>query len=261
MITTTTESSPIIINGVHTTTPAHPPMILSSAHTNGPVHPPMILNGVHTSPAYPHAIPAITDTSPNNVSDASALQLEPRLPITFPTLKALLSCLNPDTHPDHLAVYAACCIAYFGCLRGSEFTSADGNFNPLEQISRRDVRFIPTFDEATRVVIEFPFYKPVAGHVHRLSIPIVPGDSACPVAALKRYLGTAGSDQEGALFKCADGTPLGLFYFMDTLRQAIADAGISPVGFDANSFRRNAHHGAAGNEAGGEAGGEDGGEA
>ena len=70
-----------------------------------------------------------------------------RLPITPLILEKLRRVWNRDpSNPDHLMLWAACCVGLFGFLRSGELTSLDvGDFGPGQHLSVSDV----TVDEVT----------------------------------------------------------------------------------------------------------------
>ena len=78
-----------------------------------------------------------------SIRRSSALTYTPRerLPITFPIMTCLHAVLlkNTDNYRD-VMIWAACCLAYFGLLRVSEFTTSSPNhFDPSKDLLLSDI--------------------------------------------------------------------------------------------------------------------------
>ncbi|GLB36092.1 hypothetical protein LshimejAT787_0303800 [Lyophyllum shimeji] len=172
---------------------------------------------------------------------------KPKMPITLPILHDLLAQLRPDSNHSHTVIYAACCLAYAGLLRCGEFTTKKGEFDPSVNLSKRCVQFFPDYDNATSIVLHLPasktdpFRKGIAVH-----IAAAPGKPTCPVAALKRmYAAGADKDLDAPLFSGPNGKSLTRSFFIQSIREALFNAGYNPNLFAGHSFRRGAASAAA----------------
>ena len=79
--------------------------------------------------------------------EQAGVEKRTRLPITPLILEKLRRVWNRNpSNPDHVMLWAACCVAFFGFLRSGELTSPDvGDFDPGQHLSVSDV----TVDEVT----------------------------------------------------------------------------------------------------------------
>ena len=124
-----------------------------------------------------------------------------RLPITNRLMLVLQSALAVPLF-DHIMFWAACCTAFFGFLRVSEFTCS-GVFVPGRHLGFDDI----DWDAAGHYRLFLHTSKTDPFH-HGCTILLGPsGHQVCPVAAMSRYLAIRGSTP-GPLFICANGTPL-----------------------------------------------------
>lgn len=67
------------------------------------------------------------------------VSVTPRLPVTKDTMMVIYRSLHFQVY-DHVMLWSACCMAYFGFLRSSEFTTPN-SFNPSIHLTLRDVAF------------------------------------------------------------------------------------------------------------------------
>ena len=124
-----------------------------------------------------------------------------RLPITNSLMLVLQSALAVPL-VDHIMFWAACCTAFFGFLRVSEFTCS-GVFVPGRHLGFGDIEW----DAVGHYRLFLHTSKTDRIH-HGCTILIGPsGHQICPVAAMSRYFAIRGSTP-GPLFICANGTPL-----------------------------------------------------
>ena len=149
-----------------------------------------------------------------------------RLPITNRLLQILRCSLSSPSF-DHTMFWAACCTAFFGFLRVSEFTCS-GSFVVSRHLSCSDLVFDPAGYYRLFLKTD-PFH-------HGCVIFLGPsGQSICPVAALTRYLQMRGSSP-GPLFLCQDGTPLSPTTVNNWLRSILSSAGVTG-NYSSHSFR------------------------
>ena len=157
-----------------------------------------------------------------------------RRPITQETLLAILSSLHSSgSSYDALMFWSACCLAFYGFLRVSEFTSSVP-FNPSRDLTLADIQFLLSSSVAQlRIQIKRSKIDPVGQgcyiYLARTS------RAACPVAALSTYLSVRGSST-GPLFIWSDGSPLTAPQVNFYLRDLLSRAGV-PGYFSAHSFR------------------------
>ena len=152
-----------------------------------------------------------------------------RLPITNRLMLVLQSALAVPLF-DHIMFWAACCTAFFGFLRVSEFTCS-GVFVPGRHLGFDDI----DWDAAGHYRLFLHTSKTDPFH-HGCTILLGPsGHQVCPVAAMSRYLAIRGSTP-GPLFICANGTPLSPSMVNAWLRSILKGAGVLG-NYSSHSFR------------------------
>ncbi len=115
----------------------------------------------------------------------------PRLPVTSEIMRAIFRSLSltPLSH-DSLMFWSACCVAYFGFLRVSEFTTSPP-FNAFVHLSVADVTRLPvTFEARFRVLIKTSKTDPFGRGCFIYLAPT--RQCVCPVTALQSYLEVRG---------------------------------------------------------------------
>ena len=148
-----------------------------------------------------------------------------RLPITPDILTAIYRCLDYSVYDDVL-FWAACCLAYFGFLRSSEFTVPHGNaYTPALHLSHEDVAFDrrvnPSSIQVTIKVSKTDPFRQVCTLTLGQGRPPL-----CPVESLLNYLDIRGGSA-GPLFVRSNGVPLTRAVFTERLHQLFAQAGIA----------------------------------
>ena len=127
-----------------------------------------------------------------------------RLPITIDVLQVLKRSLDLSSQ-DHIMLWAACCLGFFGFLRAGEFTT-NSPFDPNIHLGVSDVQ-ADTLQDPTCFQIHIkcsktdPFWVGCYIYVGRGS------DVVCPVVALGNFLAVRGPCP-GPLFCFADCCPL-----------------------------------------------------
>ena len=137
----------------------------------------------------------------------------------------------PNNH-HNIMMWAACCTAFFGFLRCSEFTVPYSNgFEPVTHLSLKDI----ALDNKTSPSLNIkqsttdPFRK---GFHLFLGCT---GHHICPVKALLPYLAVCGST-EGPLFITEEGSPLTKHHISTELSSILHAAGLETTHYDTHSF-------------------------
>jgi hypothetical protein len=131
--------------------------------------------------------------------------------------------------------WAACCLAYFGFLRSSEFTVPNGaTFSQASHLSVYDIaadqRVAPSRIQVNiKVSKTDPFRQGCILTLGQGRSPL------CPVEAMLNFLEPRGGSA-GPLFVRSNGVPLTRTYLSERLRRLLSDAGI-PGNFSSHSFR------------------------
>ena len=148
-----------------------------------------------------------------------------RLPITPVILEKLRRVWNGDpSNPDHVMLWAACCLGFFGFLRSGEMTAPEvGEFDPGQHLTVKDISLDSVENPAAMSVKikqskSDPFRQGVSMFLNRTYLPL------CPVTALMAYLVVRGSE-DGPLF-LMKGQPLTRPQLVSQLRKALAAAGL-----------------------------------
>ena len=158
-----------------------------------------------------------------------------RLPITMHLLLALHRVWSsPPVQYNHVMLWAACCLGFFGFLRAGEFTCtasgvADHPLLPSDIAvdSRENPRLLVVHLRQSKTD---PFG--VGCHVHIGRTDTTP----CPVAAVLNYLSIRPA-AAGPLFLMEDGTPLTRSALVTHVRTALTEAGVDASQYSGHSFR------------------------
>ena len=160
-----------------------------------------------------------------------------RLPITAPIIKRVgevWEALGPSK--DHIMLWAAVTLAFFGFLRSGEVTvSSDSAFDPAAHLTFDDVKV----DNITNPTLLKIRLKASKTDPFRNGIDIVVGrtnNKLCLVTAVMAYLSARGNGP-GFLFKFQDGRHLTKPRFVEAVRQALGRAGFDPKSYTGHSFR------------------------
>lgn len=160
-----------------------------------------------------------------------------RLPITLDIMEKIKEALllHPK-QPDNIMMWAACCTAFFGFLRCSEFTvPAEDSFDPEAHLSLADVavddKMSPTVVQVTiKQSKTDPFRQ--GAHLYLGTTDTV----ICPVKAMLAYLAVR-DPAPGPLFKLTYKKCLTRQAFSTLLSRTLTTAGVSNKGFTTHSFR------------------------
>ena len=168
--------------------------------------------------------------------EQAGLEKRTRLPITPVILERLRRVWNQDpSNPDHVMLWAVCCVGFFGFLRSGEMTAPEvGEFDSGQHLSVADIT-VDDIENPQSVAVRIkqsktdPFRQGVSIVLSRTGLPL------CPVAALLAYLVVRGNS-EGPLFLLR-GQPLTRPKLVLELRKALAVAGLQPDKYAGHSFR------------------------
>ena len=160
-----------------------------------------------------------------------------RLPITPCVLKKMLQVWNQDpANGDHVMLWAACCVGFFGFLRSGEFTAPEKEeFDSGVHLSFKDI----AIDNASDPRVISVRIKQSKTDPFRQGVTIFLGRTdaiICPVAALLAYLARRGSG-DGPLFRFKNGQPLTRSRLVMEVRKALQEAGLQPETYAGHSFR------------------------
>ena len=157
-----------------------------------------------------------------------------RLPVTPSILRSIFCYLDMGVFDD-VMFWAACCLAYFGFLRASEFTIPNATaFSPHQNLTINDVtvdqRINPSRMQVhVKVSKTDPFRQ---GCIIAVGLGRTP---LCPISAMLSYLSIRGGNT-GPLFVRSHGVPLTRAYFTERLRSLLNVAGIAGR-YSSHSFR------------------------
>jgi hypothetical protein len=160
-----------------------------------------------------------------------------RLPITPQILRQLKGVWGAEGEKrDHIMLWAACCMCFFGFLRSGEVTVATpGGYDPEAHLSEGDVRLGPgSPPQLVQVHLKAsktdPFRRGVDVYLGRT------GNDLCPVSAIAAYLVVRGRGR-GPFFNFTSGAPLSRERLVQCLREALAKVGIDASKYAGHSFR------------------------
>ena len=137
------------------------------------------------------------------------------------------------TSYDHIMLWAACCLGFFGFLRAGEFTT-NSPFDPSTHLEVSDVQTDALVDPTCfKIHIKCSKTDPF-----RVGCDIYMGhsnDVICPVVAIATFLALRGASH-GPLFCYSDGRPLTRQLLSSTVQSMLHAAGYSGS-YSGHSFR------------------------
>jgi len=149
-----------------------------------------VMAGMHTSfeeqltPRLHLALKSIKRTQ------AMANPSRPRLPITLQLMCGIKDCLSRQPHSySNIMLWAACCLAFFGFLRVSEFSvPCQGTYDPGTHLSLTDIsldnrdnpRLLAVFIKQSKTD---PFWKGVTLYLGATNHPVCPVTGVLPCLA------------------------------------------------------------------------------
>ena len=160
-----------------------------------------------------------------------------RRPITIQIMAGIRSVLLGAPHSYHnIMMWAACCLAFFGFLRSSEFTvPSQGAFDKDVHLSPADIAIDnKTNPQIVRLTIKQsktdPFRRGVKLYLGRTDSPI------CPVLGILPFLAVRGN-RSGPLFILNDGRMLTRQLFSSFLDDILERLHLNRHHFNTHSFR------------------------
>ena len=168
-------------------------------------------------------------------------QMPPKLnrhPITIQILDSIYSYFQPPLsyNADHIMLWAAFTLAFFGFLRGSEFTCKSSSFDPTVHLCLRDITFIPNIQSPNHMLVSIkrsktdPFRKGCT-----LTIQGLPPLSV--LWWLWDYLLQCKPAATGPLFTFTNGKWLSRASLAKELRSALQCCGLPADHYFTHSFR------------------------
>ena len=156
-----------------------------------------------------------------------------RLPIIPEILSTLWGSWSraPITY-NKVMLRAACCLGYFAFLWSGEFTSSALASSPLEQ---SDIAVNDRSNPSYITVFLCRSKTDQGGIGTAIYIGRTQG-RICPVVAVLDYLARRPSTP-GPLFILDNGAPLSWAYLVQSVRETLANAGVSTTGYSGHSFR------------------------
>ena len=184
--------------------------ITSLSHRLSPQSLPTYLSGIpfyNIQQGFGHLFPGMLHLKPliKGIKRSKGLSKKPpRLPVTVTILKFLHKAILSSTllPCDKSILWSACCLASYGFLRASEFTSlTESSFSPYQTLLLSDI----TFGHDNSLLVRIKMSKVDSfpqGHV----LSIAPaGSYVCAEASMRQYLAFRSSTL-GQLYVFRDGT-------------------------------------------------------
>ena len=168
---------------------------------------------------------------------ASTLPPRIRRPITREIMLRIKAALLKSPHSYHnIMMWAACCLAFFGFLRSSEFTiPTQSGYDPEVHLSPNGI----AVDNRAKPRLLKVTIKQSKTDPFRQGVTLCLGKTdslLCPVDALLPYLAVRGN-QDGPLFIMADGRRLTRQSFSDSLDNILASLCLTSGEYNTHSFR------------------------
>jgi len=171
-------------------------------------------------------------------SQATSHTQRTRLPITLEILHSINGLLSEEPHSfDNILLWAACCLAFFGFLRVSEFTIPnDTSYDSECHLSLSDIS-VDNRDQPQLLKVTIkqsktdPFRKGVDLYLGATS------ETLCPVKALLPYLAIRPEQSNSPLFIFQDGCPLTRQRFSNILNTSLSRLGYNSALYNTHSFR------------------------
>ena len=159
-----------------------------------------------------------------------------RLPVTPPLLRQLRQYLDATAHKERVAMWAICCMAFFGCFRlGELLLESPNSFDQQYHLTWIHVAVDSQTDPR---MLHIHLKQSKTDQFHRGADIVVgrKGTDLCPVAAVLSYIASRGPKQ-GAFFLGSQAHPIAKTYFIRELRKVISALGLSQGQFVGHSFR------------------------
>ena len=159
-----------------------------------------------------------------------------RLPVTLPLLWQLRQYLDTTAHRERVAMWAICCMAFFGYFRlGEVLLESPNSFDQQYHLTWGDVAVDSQTDPR---MLRVHLKQSKTDQFHRGADIVVGrmGTDLCPVAAVLSYIASRGPEQ-GASFLDSQAHPIAKTYFIRKLRKVISALGLPQEQFAGHSFR------------------------
>ena len=162
-----------------------------------------------------------------------------RYPITITILNSIFHYFHPplSCNVDHIVLWAAFTLAFFGFLRSSEFTCNSGIFDPTVHLCPSDITFIPNIQSPNHMFVTIkqsktdPFRQGCTLTIARST------DSVCSVMAMRDYLLQRSPAATGPLFMFTNGQWLSRASLTKELRSTLQHCGLPAKHYYSHSFR------------------------
>jgi len=169
-------------------------------------------------------------------------QMPPKLtrhPITIQILISIYNYFQPSQsyNVDHIMLWAAFTLAFYGFLRASEFTCNSSSFDPTVHLCLRDITFIRNIESPNHMLVSIkqsktdPFRKGCTLTIARSTT------STCSVMATRDYLLQCKSVATGPLFTFTNGKWLSRGSLTKELRSVLQCCGLPANHYFTHSFR------------------------
>ena len=160
-----------------------------------------------------------------------------RLPITLQIMQSIQQILSNQPHSyRNIMLWAACCLAFFGFLRVSEFTiPSQDAYDPSVHLSLQDIS-VDSRDNPSLLKVTIkqsktdPFRQGVQIYLGATNTPV------CPVIGILPYLAQRGH-QPGPLFLTESGQGLTRQHFCTVLNSTLAALQLDCNLYNSHSFR------------------------
>ena len=173
----------------------------------------------------------------NGIKKSQVASFTPRvrLPITMQLMQKIQTLLQQSSSYDSKMLWAACCLAFFGFLRVSEFTVPNQEgYDESMHLSLKDISLDNRSNpRLIKVVIKQsktdPFRKGVYIYLGATDL------CTCPVTGMLPYLAVRGT-RPGPLFVTEKGMPLTRQIFSSKIDNVLMRLHIDPIQYNTHSF-------------------------
>ena len=159
-----------------------------------------------------------------------------RLPITPNILMQLRAVWSKDPKDfDHIMLWAACCLCFYGFLRSEEITvPSETDYDSSVHLNMADI----SVDDSNNPTVVKVKIKASKTDQFRKGVDIFVGrthNQLCPVEALMSYVACRGQE-DGLFFRFEDNRSLTKGRFITSVREALTSAGIDAKRYAGHSF-------------------------
>ena len=162
--------------------------------------------------------------------------VKPRLPITPALLRKISAIWEHSEEWDHIMLWAAMCLCFFGFLRAGEAVVPDSSvFDPTQHLTYADIRT----DDVSKPRYLQVNIKQSKTDPFRVGVKVLigrTGNELCPVAAVLAYMALRGPGS-GPFFRIKDSRALTRQLFIVKLREVLQAVGVDCSSYSGHSFR------------------------